>query len=570
MEQSCRPGIETGANSLTAVFIAAVNLGMAQTRELTTQTVIAGGGLAGIVAAHELLSAGHRVLLIDKDKRDNFGGLAKQSFGGVHMIDTPHQRRLDIKDSPELAWRDWQSVADYQSDDDWPRHWARFYCEHSRDYIFEFLSDKGIKFLPLVNWAERGIYGPGNTVPRWHIVWGTGYEIVDRLLQALNAHPQRSKLDLLFDTEVSDIELANGRATGIRGRSLGLDTEIRVSAEHVIIASGGICGGDLSRVRANWYKPWGNPPEKLLNGAHDYGDGMLHDRVAKLGGAVTHLDLHWHYAAGVHHPAKRRPNDGLSLVPPRSALWFNARGERILTPGPMPAYGDTRHLVESVLRQPGQYSWQVMNWKIATRELSVSGCDYMTAFRYKKRLALAAGVLFGNKRLVERLVSECPEDFIVANNIEDLMDGMDRQNLYGNRINRSQMTATIKAWDEMIARGPAYHNDDQLRRIANFRAYRGDRIRVCNFQRILDPKARPLIAIREFILARKSLGGIQTDLSCRVLRTTDGLPIPGLYAVGEAAGFGGGGIHGKGSLEGTFLGSCVLTGGVAGRSIRKG
>jgi predicted oxidoreductase len=345
--------------------------------------------------------------------------------------------------------------------------------------------------------------------------------------------------------------------------------EISVSAEHVVIASGGICGGDLSRLRAEWYKPWGEPPKKLLNGAHIYADGMLHDRVAELGGAVTHLDLQWHYVAGVHHPAKQRPDDGLSLVPPRSALWFNALGQRIMNPGPMLAYGNTRHLVASVLRQPGQYSWQVMNWKIAVRELAVSGCDYMTAFRFKDRRALLKSSLFGNPDLVQRLVRECPDDIVTADTLEQLMERMDEKSLYGLRLDRLAMAATTRTWDDMITRGPTYHNDDQLRRIANLRAYRSDRIRTCKFQRILDPKASPLLAIREFILARKSLGGIQTDLQCRVLRADDGQPIPGLYAVGEAAGFGGGGIHGKGSLEGTFLGSCVLTGRVAGRNIGK-
>jgi len=533
-----------------------------------TEVVIAGGGLAGIVAAYELLGRGRRVLLIDKDTRENFGGLAKESFGGVHLIGTPHQRRLRIQDSPELAWRDWQSVAEYEAGDEWPRQWGRFYCENSREYIFEFLDQKKVTFLPVVNWPERGIYAPGNTVPRWHIVWGTGYEIIHRLLKALEAHPRRANLELLFDTEVSAIEITNGRATGVHGQKMD-GGEIQVSAEHIIIASGGICGGDLSRVRANWYSPWGDPPETLLNGAHRYGDGMLHERVAEVGGAVTHLDLHWHYAAGVHHPAKRRPHDGLSLVPPRSALWLNARGERIMHPGPMPVYGDTRRLVASVLAQPGKYSWQVMNWKIAIRELAVSGCDYMTAFRYKKRLALAASVLFGNKALVERLMRECTEDIVVADTLPDLMERMDEKNLYGLKLDRARMEATVRAWDDMIERGPAYFNDDQLRRIANAQQYRGDRIRTCKFQKILDPKARPLIAIREFILSRKSLGGIQTDLECRVLRAGDGQPIPGLYAVGEAAGFGGGGIHGKGSLEGTFLGGCILSGRLAGRGIGK-
>jgi predicted oxidoreductase len=210
-----------------------------------------------------------------------------------------------------------------------------------------------------------------------------------------------------------------------------------------------------------------------------------------------------------------------------------------------------------------------MNWKIAIRELAVSSCDYMTAFRYKKRIGLLTSVLFGNKDLVNRLIRDCPDDFVVADTLDQLMDRMDSKGLYSLKLDRAKMEATVKAWDGMIARGPAYYNDDQLRRIANFRNYRGDRIRTAKFQQILDPKASPLIAIREFILARKSLGGIQTDLACRVLRARDGQPIPGLYAVGEAAGFGGGGIHGKGSLEGTFLGGCVLSGRLAGRSIGK-
>jgi predicted oxidoreductase len=540
---------------------------MSGRKSYQTEIVIAGGGLAGVVAACEALDQGRRVLLIDKDTRERFGGLAKESFGGVHLAGTPHQRRLGIRDSPELAWRDWQSVADYQPGDRWPRAWGQFYCENSIEYIFEFLDRRKIAFLPVVNWAERGLYGPGNTVPRWHIVWGTGHEIIHRLLQALEAHPRKANLELLFDTEVCGIELANGRATGVRGRGLRGEGEMQVSAEHVVIASGGICGGDLSRVRAHWYRPWGDPPEELLNGAHIYGDGMLHDKVAEAGGALTHLDLQWHYAAGIHHPARRRPYDGLSLVPPRSALWLNARGERIMNPGPLLAYGDTRHLVASVLQQPGKYSWQVMNWKIAIKELAVSGCDYMTAFRYKKRLGLAASLLFGNKELVSRLMRDCPEDIVTADTIEQLMERMDDKSLYGLKLDRVRMEATILAWDDMIERGPAYHNDDQLRRIANSLGYRGDRVRTCKFQKILDPKARPLIAIRQFILARKSLGGIQTDLQCRVLRAADGQPIPGLYAVGEAAGFGGGGIHGKGSLEGTFLGGCVLSGRVAGRAI---
>jgi predicted oxidoreductase len=354
----------------------------------------------------------------------------------------------------------------------------------------------------------------------------------------------------------------------VHGKRLSDGAEFRVEAGASVIASGGICGGDLSKVRANWYRPWGDAPELLLNGAHRFGDGLLHEAVDALGGRLTHLDKQWHYAAGVPNPDPQKEHDGLSLVPPRSALWFNALGERIMNPGPLVPYTDTRHLVRSILEQPGKYSWQVMNWKIAIKELAVSGCDYMTAFRFKKRLAIVKDVLFGNKALVERLIAECPDNIVVADSIEDLAAKMTAKNHYGLEVDPVRLAGDVRAYDQQIEMGPAFHNDEQLRWIASYRQYRGDRIRTCNFQRIDDRGARPLIAIKEFILSRKSLGGIQTDLSCRV-QDDQGSPIPGLYAVGEAAGFGGGGIHGKGSLEGTFLGGCVLTGRMAAQAIAK-
>ncbi|MCL5406840.1 MAG: FAD-dependent oxidoreductase [Deltaproteobacteria bacterium] len=529
-----------------------------------TDVVIAGAGLAGIVTAYELLDRGRKVLLIDKDERERFGGLAKESFGGVHFIGTPFQKRLGIKDSPELAYRDWQSFACFGENDHWPRAWAKFYCEHSIEYIFNFLQEKKVKFLPLVNWAERGLFSPGNSVPRWHIAWGTGAEIIRRLIDALDAHPKRRNLELLFDHEVDTIETTGGSVSGVAGKDLAGGEEFRAAGE-VVVASGGICGGDLGKVRANWCSEWGAPPQVMLNGAHLYADGLLHDKVASLGGNITHLDKQWHYAAGVHHPARRKIADGLSLVPPRSALWMNALGERI---GPLPliGYTDTRWLVESIVRQPGGYSWQVLNRKIAARELAVSGCDYMTAFAKKSRALLLKQLLFGNNELVERLLRECPQDFIAAGSLPELVEKMNERSLFGLRVDLSTMERDITCYDEMIDRGRAFFDDEQLRRIGNHRGYLGDRLRTCKFQKILDPGVRPLIAIREFILSRKSLGGIQTDLRCRVLNR-DGAPIDGLYAVGEAAGFGGGGIHGLRSLEGTFLGSCVLTGRIAGRTI---
>ncbi|MFC2085871.1 FAD-binding protein [Bacteroidota bacterium] len=535
-----------------------------------TGVVVAGGGLAGMVAALELLDAGEDVLIIDKDVKENFGGLARESFGGVHLIDTPQQRRLGLRDTPDLALSDWLRCANFGNLDANPRLWAEFYCHNSLEYIYHFLVSKGIRFLPLVNWTERGLHRPGNSVPRWHIAWGTGFEITDRLANALNRHPRRGHLDLWFEHEVSGFNLSNGEVRGVYG-SYGSDkASFIVDAEHVVIASGGICGGDLSVLRRNWYRPWGPPPEVILNGAHQFADGMLLDQAASQAGAnLTHLDRQWHYASGVHHPANRRPNDGLSLVPPRSALWFNGEGARIMNPGPLVGYTDTRHLVDSVLHQPGGYSWQILNWKIAIKELAVSGCDYMTAFRYKNRLGLVQNLLFGNKELVRRLLRECPEDFITAETLGELADKMTSASLFGLKVDADRLKADVKAYDDQIDRGKSFFNDAQLRHILNFRSYRGDRIRICNFQKIDDPKARPLIAIREFILSRKSLGGIETDIDGRVLDSA-GAPIKGLYAAGEAAGFGGGGIHGTGSLEGTFLGSCILNGQVVGRTIARG
>ena len=526
--------------------------------------VIAGGGLAGLATAHEALDRGLRVLVLDRDSEDRLGGLAKRSFGGVMFVDTPHQRKLGINDTPELAWADWQSFADFGDDDEWPRRWAKTYVERSTELIFDWLTGHGIKFLPVVNWAERGLFRPGNSVPRWHIAWGTGFAIIESLVAALENHPKRDKLEIHYGHRVERLLIEAGHVVGCAGcfEDDGGDFEAR--ADHVVLASGGICGGDLSKVKANWYAPWGKPPSTLLNGSHRFADGLLHDEAAKHDAALTHLDKQWHYAAGVHSRESDSPNDGISLVPPRSALWLDARGRRF-GPVPLMGYTDTRWVVEQICRTPEQYSWQVLNWKIAIKELAVSGCDYMTAFRHKRKLQLIRQVVFGNKELASRLIEEC-EDFVVADSMPELMDKMDALSLEGVTIDREGMVADVQAYDEQIARGSRYFNDDQLCRIANFRQYKGDRLRTCAFQAIDDTKARPLIAIREFILSRKSLGGLQTDLQSRVFDTS-GEPISGLYAVGETAGFGGGGIHGKGSLEGTFLGSCVITGRLAGRAI---
>jgi predicted oxidoreductase len=523
---------------------------------------IVGGGIAGIVSAVELLDQNKKVLILDRDDEENLGGLAKWSFGGICMIDTPEQKRMKIKDSPELALRDWTSFAEFDKDAHWPKKWAEFYTHNSLEYIYEWLTARAVSFLAMVNWPERGLFKPGNSVPRWHITWGTGQGLMETLINHLNEHPNRDNLTIRYNHNLEDLESTDGNITGCRGVIETDQTKFRVESGTVIIAAGGICG-DLDMVRKHWYKPWGDPPEKMLTGSHKYADGDMHQSVEKAGGNVTHLEKQFHYAAGIHHPNPRKEHHGLSLIPPKSALWVNAHGKRI---GPIPLVTsyDTRFLVEQICKQPGQYSWQVMNRKIMERELAVSGSEYMTAFRDKKRLEVLKTLLFGNRKLTDRLLGESI-DIVTANSVSELAQKMNELN--GDQsVDGGLLEKEVRSYDENISRGKKYMNDEQLRRISHLRQFMGDRLRTCKFQQIDDKKAYPLIAIREFILARKSLGGIQTDLQSRVLNGA-GEPIPGLYAAGEAAGFGGGGIHGLRSLEGTFLGGCILTGRVAGKAV---
>lgn len=533
-------------------------------KRFKADVVIVGGGLAGMTAAWELLELGKKVLILDRDVPQRFGGLAKESFGGIMMVGTPLQRKNGIRDTPELALADWLSCAGFGSEDHWPRKWAELYVHRSKDIIHDFLKDRKVTFLPVVNWPERGLFKPGNSVPRWHIAWGTGFSIVEAIETHLAAHPNRGNLEVRFGCKVERLDSSAGVVTGVSGSEEGSGGLFSAEGDAVILAAGGMCGGDLTKVRENWTPEWGTPPEKLLNGSHRFADGLIHDAAEAIGARVTHLDKQWHYAAGVDYPNADMPNKGLSLVPPRSALWFNALGERIMDPVPLMGYTDTRYLVKKICQQPGQYSFQLMNWKIAIKELAISGSEHMKAFRHKNKVRLIKEVLLGNTELVNRLIRESG-DFIVAESLDEMVEKM---NGMGNpyTVDGECLKTAVRAYDAQIDRGPAFFNDDQLRRIASFRTYRGDRIRTCKFQKIDDPSARPLIAVREFILSRKSLGGVQTDLACRVLNK-DGNPIPGLYAAGETAGFGGGGIHGKGSLEGTFLGSCVLMGRIAAHDI---
>ena len=526
-----------------------------------SDVIVIGGGIAGICAALELLDAGRSVLMLDRDTLNNFGGLAKESFGGIFLVDTPEQRRAGIRDTPELALSDWHAFGELDRNDRWPCAWAEAYVQRCHDEVGVWLRQRSVGFLPAPHWVERGLYTPGNSVPRFHIVWGTGQQLALRLIECLQQHPQRSRLELRFGHRVEALTVANGAVTGCSGIEEDSQRRFEAQAGSVIVAAGGF-NGNIERVRQHWHPDWSSPPSVILNGSHRYADGRLHDAVDAAGGRLTHLDTMWNYAAGVRHPRPRKPGHGLSLVPPRSALWLDWCGRRI---GPMPLVTgfDTRDLVAQVCAQERQYSWQLMNRKIAIKELAVSGAEFNPSIRDRKKLAFLSELLFGNRWLYDEMTKSC-EDFVVGRDLPELVDKMNALQGDGS-VSLDAIRAATESYDAQIDRGPTFHNDEQLRRIAYVRRWKGDRLRTCKFQKILDPKAGPLVAVREFIISRKSLGGIQTDLQCCVLDHA-GQAIPGLYAAGEAAGFGGGGMHGLRALEGSFLGGCILGGRIAGQA----
>lgn len=531
-------------------------------QQLRSEVLIVGGGIAGITTALDLLDSGKSVLLLDRDQAEVFGGLARESFGGMFFVDSPEQRRLGMRDSTELALRDWCNFAEFGPDDHWPKAWADAYVNRCTPDVYHWVRRYGVRFMPVINWVERGEFRPGNSLPRFHMVWGTGQALADQLIAALRHHANAGKLTLRFGYRVEQLLSSNGQIDGVQGVEEKSGIPFEVHAEHTVVATGGI-NGSLEMVRRHWHADWGQPPEEILNGSHRFADGTLHQAVAGAGGHLTHLDKMWNYAAGVHHPRPRKPHHGLSLVPPRSALWMNWQGQRI-GPQPLVSGFDTRRLVTDICAQERAYSWQVLNRRIALKELAVSGAEFNPSIRDKKVFAFLRDILLGNRWLVDELTQNC-QDFLVARTLPELVEKMNA--LQGDAsVQLRSVTEAVEHYDATIDRGRGLMNDEQLRRIAGLRQYRGDRVRLCKFQRIQDDKALPLMAIREFITSRKSLGGIQTDLQSRVL-SLSGQPIPGLYAVGEAAGFGGGGVHGLRALEGTFLGGCILSGRIAARAI---
>lgn len=519
----------------------------------SSAVIVVGGGIAGIVAALELLSAGREVILVDRDVERNFGGLARESFGGILVVDTPIQRLHGVRDSAALALSDWTRFGELSAADSWSYRWAEAYIQECRAEVFEWLRSRGVRFLPMPHWVERS----GNSVPRWHIVWGSGERLTLQLIDRLRSHARAPALTCLFGHRVERLVVSNGRVVGCTGCREDTGAAFEIAGNAVLIASGGI-NGSLDEVRTHWPAHCGHAPAELLNGAHQFADGTLHAEAARLGAEIGDLSRMWNYAAGVRHWRPRKPDHGVSLVPPRSALWLDRSGARF--DPPLLAGLDTSEQVARI-SSAGGVSWQILNRRIAIRELAASGAEFNPSLRDRRPVAFLREMLFGNRWLVDTMLARCP-DFVAADTLPELVR---RMNALENeqRVNLASVERAVHAFDAAVA---GRERDPQVMSIEAARHWKGDRLRTAGYGRLLDERARPLIAIREHIISRKSLAGIVTDLQCRVLAKS-GQPIAGLYAAGEAAGFGGGGMNGRRALEGTFLGGCVYSARRAARAL---
>ena len=549
---------------------------------MDADVIVVGAGLAGLVAAHELTSRGKRVAVVDQENSANLGGQAFWSFGGLFLVDTPEQRRLGVKDSFDLAWNDWRGSAAFDRPDDedvWGMRWARAYVEWAAGEKRDWLRGHGISFLPTVGWAERGDLradGHGNSVPRFQVAWGTGTGVVAPFVESALAAASRGLVTFHHRHRVDELVFTGGAVTGVRGAVLAPDDaprgapsnrdavgDFELSAQSVIVTTGGI-GGNHDIVRRYWPPRMGTPPSSMITGVPAYVDGRMLDIAADSGVRLVNRDRMWHYTEGIQNWDPIWPSHAIRILPGPSSMWFDALGRRLPAPY-LPGYdtlGTLRYLRTTPEIAGYGHSWFILTQKIIEKEFALSGSEQNPDITNHDRAGMLRERLMskGAPGPVEAFKSK-GADFVVADTLEELVAMMNKLT-DEPLLDPVAIRAQIESRDAQMSN--PYSKDAQVQGIRNSRRYLGDRIaRTAAPHRILDPEAGPLIGVKLHILTRKTLGGIQTDLSSRALGH-DGKPIPGLYAAGEVAGFGGGGVHGYNALEGTFLGGCLFSGRAAG------
>ena len=548
---------------------------------MDADAIVVGHGLAGLVATAELADAGRKVLLVDQESVANIGGQAHWSFGGLFFVDSPEQRRMGIKDSAELAHGDWMNTAGFDREEDhWPRQWAQAYLDFAAGEKRSWLHQQGMRWFPIVGWAERGdgsAHGHGNSVPRFHITWGTGPGVVAPFARRVAEAKERGLITYAHRHRVDEIIVEGGAVVGVRGARLADDGAERgvatnrdsiggfeLRAPVVLVASGGI-GGNHDLVRANWPERLGAPPKHMVTGVPAHVDGRMIGITEAAGGNLINRDRMWHYVEGIRNWDPIWAQHGIRILPGPSSMWLDAEGNRL--PAPLlPGY-DTLGTLEHLRATGHDHSWFITNRSIAGKEFALSGSEQNQDLTGKE----VAGVI--RKRSLADVTPSMQAfldqgaDFVQADTVEQLVAKMNE--LVEDGEPRLDPALVKKQVDERDAQlDNPYGKDAQIAAMRVARSYVGDKIskRAYPPHKLTDPKKGPLVGVKLHILSRKTLGGFETDLSARVLGS-DGQPIPGLYAAGEAAGFGGGGVHGYRALEGTFLGGCIFSGRTAGRAM---
>lgn len=540
--------------------------------------IVVGAGLAGLVTTTEIARSGKKVLLLDQEGEQSLGGQAWWSFGGLFLVDSPEQRRMGIKDSKELAWQDWLGTAGYdrEVEDYWGKQWAKKYVDFATDEKRAWLAEKGVRIFPVVGWAERGGYlaeGHGNSVPRFHITWGTGPGLVEPFVNELKQFIEQGIVTFTPRHRVEQLIKTKNAITGVAGSVLQPTTakrgeasnreitgEFSYEAEAVIIASGGI-GANFDLIRKNWPNRLGDAPKQMIAGVPEYVDGKMLEITEKAGGNIVNRDRMWHYTEGIKNWNPIWHKHGIRILPGPSSMWFDAEGNRFPSPN-FPGF-DTLGTLEAIMKTGYDYSWFILTKSIIEKEFALSGSEQNPDLTEKSVRKVLQRVLPGAPGPVQAFLDN-GEDFVTADSIETLVVKMNKQT-GENLLSIEKIRRQVEARDRELAN--KFTKDLQITAMHGARHYLGDKlIRTAKPHTFLNYKNGPLIAVKLNILSRKTLGGLQTNLQAQVLDSM-GNPIQGLYAVGEVAGFGGGGIHGYRSLEGTFVGNCLFTGKVAGKAV---
>jgi predicted oxidoreductase len=538
--------------------------------------IIVGAGLAGLVAAAELIEAGKTVIILDQEPEQSLGGQAFWSLGGMFLVDSPEQRRMGIRDSHALALQDWLGTAAFdRAEDHWPRLWAEAYVAFAAGEKRAWLRERGLRFFPVVGWAERGggnATGHGNSVPRFHLPWGTGPAVIAPFVARVREGERQGLVTFKFRHRVNEITRSGAAVEGVRGDVLAPSSVDRgrrsardavgafaFRAQAIIVSSGGI-GANHALVRQNWPQRLGRPPVRMISGVPDHVDGRMLAITEAAGGSVINRDRMWHYVEGIRNWNPIWTDHAIRILPGPSSLWLDARGNRL----PVPLYPgfDTLGTLKYVMQTGYDYSWFILTRKIIEKEFALSGSEQNPKFDSWRRIVkrVRQGIPASVRAFMEK-----GEDFIVERELPVLVRRMNALTGGEPLLDLAHVEREIVARDRELDN--PYGKDAQIMAIRAARGYLGDKLlRTAKLHRLLDPAAGPLIAVRLNILTRKTLGGLQTDLEARVLGA-DGAPVPGLYAAGEVAGFGGGGVHGYAALEGTFLGGCIFSGRAAGRAV---